>query len=85
MLARNCFLRLAFLFLVEGLVLFVPVLGMGRGTVLPPESREKEKVLPMVRENLKALPWLFSAWQRARHLLAREESFSLTAAILAYF
>ena len=78
----NCFLRLAFLFLVEGLVLFFPALGMG--TVLSPESREKEKVLPMVRENLKALPWLFSAWQRARHLLAREELFSLTPAIFAF-
>ena len=80
-LARNCFLRLAFLSMVEGLALFFSRLGI----VLPPESREKEKVLPMVRENLKALPWLFSAWQRARHLLAREESFSLTAAIFAYF
>ena len=81
--SRNCFRRLAFLFLVEGLVLFFPALGIG--TVLSLESKEKEKVLLMVRENLKALPWLFSAWQRARHLLAREESFSLTAAIFAYF
>ena len=68
---------------MEGLVLFFPALGIG--TVLSLESKEKEKVLLMVRENLKALPWLFSAWQRARHLLAREESFSLTAAIFAYF
>ena len=67
------------------LKLKLPVLGMGRGTVLPPETREKGKVLPIVKENLMALPWLFSAWQRARHLLAREESFSLIAAIFAYF
>ena len=39
-------------------------------------SREKEKVLPTVRERLKALPWLASARQKARHCVVREESSS---------
>ena len=81
-LARNSLLRLAFLFTVEGLALFFLVIGTG--VVPPPDSMEKEKALPMVRESLKTLPCLSSDWQRARHWMAREESFP-TAAIFAYF
>ena len=51
---------LAFFFLAE--VAF-PIAG----EVLSLVSREKEKLEPMVREKLKALPWLASAWQNARH------------------
>ena len=67
--------------MVEGLALF----SLGADTLPSLVSREKEKVLPMVRENLKALPWLFSAWQRAMHWEAREESLSPTRAIFASY
>ena len=30
-------------------------------------SREKENLESMLREKLKALPWLASAWQKAKH------------------
>ena len=58
---------------------------IGTGVVPPLDSMEKEKALPMVRESLKSLPCLSSDWQRARHWMAREESFSPTVAIFAYF
>ena len=45
-------------------------------------SREKENVEPIEREKLKALPWLASAWQKSKHLDAKEESLSTTAVIL---
>ena len=48
-------------------------------------STEKEKVELMVREKLISMPWLVSDWQKARHLMAREESVSPTAVILVYF
>ena len=47
-------------------------------------SMEKEKVEPMLREKLKAMPWLVSAWQRARHCVAKEESFPPASVILSY-
>ena len=42
---------------------------------MPPlVSREKEKLELILREKLKALPWLASAWQKAKHWDAKEES-----------
>ena len=60
---------------MEGLAFF---LVPPRGASLLLVSREKEKVEPMLREKLKALPWLVSAWQRARHCNAKEKSASPT-------
>ena len=61
---------LAFLRRVEGLVDFLLV------------SKETEKSGPMVKEKLKAWPWLASAWQKSMHLEAREVSTSHAAVIL---
>ena len=81
-LARNSFLRLAFLLAVEGLVLFLLLL---EPVTFPPlASREKEKLSPIVRENLKSLPWASSAWQRARHWIAREDPPYKTARSLVH-
>ena len=44
-------------------------------------SMEKENVEPIEREKLKTVPWLVSAWQKSRHLEAKEESLSPTAVI----
>ena len=61
---RNSLLLLAFLLWVDGLDLFFARVDF---TLLSLVSREKEKVELMVREKLKSLPWLASAWQKARH------------------
>ena len=61
---KNSSLRLAFLLWVEGLVRFFPRVEF---TFLSRVSREKEKEELMVRLKLKALPWLVSVWQKARH------------------
>ena len=49
-------------------------------------SREKEKVELILREKVKALPWLASAWQKAKHWEVREESSShiVAAAIFTF-
>ena len=73
---------MVFLLRVEGLAFFL--VPPGRASLLL-VSRQKEKVEPMFREKLKALPWLVSVWQRARHCDAKEESASPRAVILAYF
>ena len=52
---------------------------------MPLASRVREKVALMEREKLKAKPWPTSAWQKSRHLAAKEESLSPTAVILVYF
>ena len=79
---RNSSLRFAFLLIVDGLAFF---LVAETRESLHLESKVKEKVVPMVRVNWNALPWLVSAWQRSKHCAAREESVSPTAAILVYF
>ena len=80
--SKNPFLRLAFLLRVEGLLFF---LVPGDKGALPLVSREKEKVEPMESEKLKATPWLLSAWQKSRHLVAKLGSLSPTAVIFIYF
>ena len=79
-LFRNSFLHLAFLLLVEGLFLF-STFGAGAGLSWLPVLIEKLKVEPMVREKVKAWPWLASVWQRSRHLEAKEELSSPIAVI----
>ena len=72
---RNSALLLAFLLFVEGLTFFlVRASGRGAEAWLSLVSREKEKVELILREKLKALPWLANAWQKAKHCDAREES-----------
>ena len=73
-------LRFAFLRRVDGLAFFL-VAKVSLHLV----SRVKEKVDPMLRENWKAFPWLLSAWQKAKHLVVKEEVVSSTVAILVYF
>ena len=34
-------------------------------------SMEKEMEEPMLRENLKAMPWLVNVWHKSRHLMAK--------------
>ena len=77
-------LRLAFLLRVDGLAFFFFLLSKAKGTLCL-VSREKEKVEPMLREKLISKPWLVSAWQKSKHLMAKEELASSTAVILAYF
>ena len=62
-LFRNWALRLAFRLFAEGLVFFLVTKGVTGLTSLL--SRQKEK--------LKAWPWLASAWQKAKHCMARED------------
>ena len=70
-------LRLAFLLRVEGLAFFLFFFGAKAKGAFCLVSKEKEKVELMVREKLISMPWLVSDWQKARHLMAREESVSL--------
>ena len=70
---------LAFLRRVEGLAFFL-IPGLVDFLLV---SKEKEKSGPMVKEKLKAWPWLASAWQKSMHLEAREVSTSHAAVILA--
>ena len=67
--------------MVDGLGFFLSGILAWISKASPLVSREKEKFELMVRENLNAKPWLFSAWQKSRHLLAK--SVSPTAAILS--
>ena len=76
---KSC-LRLAFLRRVEGLGFFV-LMAFFFSLLLV--SKEKEKLEPMDREKLKALPCLASAWQKSMHLETRGEFSSPTAHILA--
>ena len=77
-------LRLAFLLRVDGLAFFFFLLSKAKGTLCL-VSREKEKVEPMLREKLISKPWLVSAWQKSKHLTAKEELASPIAVILVYF
>ena len=81
---KNSSLRPAFLLKVDGLAFFFFLLSKAKGTLCL-VSREKEKVEPMLREKLISKPWLVSAWQKSKHLMAKEELASSTAVILAYF
>ena len=78
-------LRLAFLLRVEGLAFFFVAKAKGGFCLDQVSTKKKEKVELMVREKLISMPWLVSDWQKARHLMAREESVSPTAVILVYF
>ena len=80
-LFRNSALRHAFRLRVDG-VDFILVSKTGTSSLA---SREKQKLEPVERENLKALPWLLSAWQNSMHFDAKEESFSPTAVIFVKF
>ena len=80
---RNSCLRLAFLLRADGLFLLLADM-----VSLPSlESKEKEKVEPMERENLNILPWMASAWQKSMHLVAKEVSSPLEGAAIveSYF
>ena len=68
---RNISLRLAFLLMVDGLGFFLGTYLTWMSEVSTFVSREKEKVEPIVRENLNAEPRLLSVWQKSRHLLAK--------------
>ena len=81
---KNSSLRPAFLLKVDGLAFFFFLLSKAKGT-LGLVSREKEKVEPMLREKLISMPWLVSAWQKSKHLMAKEELASSAAVILVYF
>ena len=66
----NSALRLAFLLIVEGLGFFFRWLPEALLLV----SKEKVKSEPIEREKLKTWPWLTSAWQKAKHLDAKESA-----------
>ena len=75
---RYSSLRLAFLLRVEGLAFFL-IFGLA---ALPLVSKEKEKPVPIVKEKLKAWPWLASAWQKTMHFEAREVSTTSPTAVI---
>ena len=85
-LFRNSALRLAFGLRVGGVGFFfladaiISVSKTGGSSLV---WRKKQKLEPVERENLKALPWLLSAWQNSMHFDAKEESFSSTAVIFS--
>ena len=67
---RNSALLRAFLLFVEGLTFFLVRASGETADALPSLlSKEKERVeLELIlREKVKALPWLTNFWQRARH------------------
>ena len=67
---RNSALLLAFLLFVEGLTFFLVRASGETADALPSLlSKEKERVEleSILREKVKALPWLTNFWQRARH------------------
>ena len=85
-------LLLALRLLVDGLTFLLAIFTLDMATGLFSlgigfESREKLKAEPIEIENLKALPWLTSAWERAKHWRANVEFSSLdsTAAILSLY
>ena len=55
--------------------MFFTALAGRAGVSWLPVLMEKLKVEPMVREKVKAWPWLASVWQRSRHLEAKGLSF----------
>ena len=61
--------------------MFFTTLTAGAGDSWLPVLIEKLKVEPMVREKVKAWPWLASVWQRSRHLEAEEGLSSPTEVI----
>ena len=63
---RKSALLRAFLLFVEGLTFF---LVRARRALLSLVSKEEERVEleSILREKVKALPWLTNVWQRARH------------------
>ena len=67
---RNSALLRAFLLFVEGLTFFLVRASGETADALPSlVSKEKERVEleSILREKVKALPWLTNFWQRARH------------------
>ena len=67
---RNSALLRAFLLFVEGLTFFLVRASGETAEALPSlVSKEKERVEleSILREKVKALPWLISVWQRAKH------------------
>ena len=67
---RNSALLRAFLLFVEGLTFFLVRASGKRAEALPSlVSKEKERVEleSILREKVKALPWLTNVWQRAKH------------------
>ena len=82
-LCRKSALRLKFLLCVEGLFLFTAFAAECKVSLV---SNEKVKVEPMVSEKVKALFWLASAWQKAKHWEVREDSSShiVAAAIFTF-
>ena len=67
---RNSALLRAFLLFVEGLTFFLVRASGETAEALPSlVSKEKERVEleSILREKVKALPWLTNFWQRARH------------------
>ena len=72
-----------FLLWVEGLGFFLVLVAAGASFSWV--AREKEKEVPRVREKLKVLLWLASAWQNSRHLLAKPLLFTSAADIFVVF
>ena len=77
LVSRNFCLLLAFRLTDEGDNFFLAWLG-GSFFVVSLVSKVKEKLVPILRENDKAWPWLASLWQKSRHWDVREESLSFT-------
>ena len=82
---RNSALRLEFLLFVEGLTFFlVRASGKGAEALISLVSREKEKVESILREKVKALPWLANVWQKAKHWDPKEDSSPCSVAAVIF-
>ena len=73
--------------MVDGLFFFQALSLVTEVGAISLVSREREKLEPVVREKENTNPGLARSLQKSKHLLAKEESSSLTAAAIleSYF
>ena len=64
---RNSALLRAFLLFVEGLTFLLVSASGKRAEPLLSLEKERVELESILREKVKALPWLTNVWQRARH------------------
>ena len=73
--------------MVDGLFFFQALSWETEWGAISLVSREKEKLEPRVREKENAIPWLDSALQKSKHLMAKGDSSPIAEAVIveSYF